>query len=78
MQNKTATICSLFTCTRRRVMNHEHNKYSGYGISSDELHIIMHLPRERREPLYSKLHDAKMMKTSTGKKISVIVRLPKT
>ena len=24
-------------------MNHEHNKYSGYGISSDELHIIMHL-----------------------------------
>ena len=47
------------------------------GISSDELHIIMHLPRERREPLYSKLHDAKMMKTSTGK-ISVIVRLPKT
>ena len=59
-------------------MNHEHNKYSGYGISSDELLIIIHLPRERKEPLYSKLHDAKMMKTSTGKKISVIVRLPKT
>ena len=36
------------------------------------------LPRERKEPLSSKLHDAKMTKTSTGKKIPVIVRLPKT
>ena len=37
----------------------------------------MYLPRERKEPLYPKLHDAKMTKTSTDKKISVIyMRLP--
>ena len=54
-------------------MNHEHNKYSGYGISSDELHIIMYLATERKEPLYSKLHEAKMTKTSNDKNISVII-----
>ena len=35
-------------------------------------------PRERKEPLYLKLREAKMTKTSTDKKISVIyMRLPK-
>ena len=35
--------------------------------------------KEIKEPLYLKLHQAKMTKTSTDKQVSVIiVRLPKT
>ena len=56
-------------------------KSTGYAISLDEFHIIMHLPREKKEPLYSKLH--RRSKTDENvhridKQFSVIVvRLPK-
>ena len=51
----------------------DHEYITSTGKSFDERHIIMYSPRERKELLYPKLHDAKMTKTSTDKKISVIV-----
>ena len=56
----------------------DHEYITSTGKSFDKRHIIMYSPRERKEPLYPKLHDAKMTKTSTDKKISVrYIRLPK-
>ena len=48
------------------------------SVSLDDHELNYTYPIERKEPLYSKLREAKMTKTSTDKKISVIyMRLPK-
>ena len=57
-----------------------YNKYWCPYLLMNLIHVNQYCPypRERKEPLYLKLREAKMTKTSTDKKISVIfMRLPK-